>query len=957
MKISLKILLLLSLISLSSVIFAQSDSVFKRSDSTVSRIELNFRNGENFDSSHFNIFPKKTNNKKIALVLSGGGARGLSHIGVLKVLEKYDVGIDMIAGTSIGAITGGLYSSGYSPAEIEQITKSIDWKTELALTNKYTREFLFIDQKKNQDKNFLSLSFDGLKPMLPTSLSSGQQIASLINVLLLNARFKPKNDFSTLKVPISIVATNLDNGQRIVLKDGNLSESIKASFTFPLLYTPTIVKGKNLVDGGLTANIPVDIARNDGADYTITVNSTSPLKTAEDLKDPINTADQILSITLAQLNEEQLKSSDIVIQPELGRTGATDFLNIPFLIKQGEIATENSIAKILNDIQKLEESASPNSNNFVFNSNVYFDSDLIPDSLKKSIEAEQKSNFVKYTAIEKKINDIYKTGFFEKVMAEIIIQNGNNNIAYKTEKYPKLNSILLNYSKGSDIRRYKSETVVKDSLRITEFKWEIVKSGGKEDFEIVKSVFNAIERYGIENFSRTVNNRNMYRFYEDVLGHLRDEELSFVDVDKFYFNHLSGELEIYLTSGKISSVKLSGNKKTRGSLILNEITIADNKPVTSSSLKESLGNVYGTNLFSQVSMTLNSDNPIPAPVLDVNLIEKGSRNLLFSFRVDNERKLQGYLELRNENLFGSGNELSGLIKGGLRDREYRMNIKSYKFFGTIFTYDFAAYYKFRDIYNYVEEINNTSLKYIQLGEYRDIDYGASFLLGTQIEKIGTVYAQVFYDYYSRNQLQGEIPEENDLKLFKLKLNGRIDTEDKYPFPTKGASVNYYYESARNQFGAGLTYTKIYFDISHYFSLGKPSVIKPKFIFGFGDKTTPAYELFSLGGENSFYGMVEDEMRGRQILLGSLEYRYLLPFQLFFDSYLAARYDLGRVWENTEDIRFKDLRHGIGVAAMFDTPIGKASFSVGRTFIIRNGFAEGSIVKGNYVFYFSIGYDL
>ena len=516
---------------------------------------------------------------------------------------------------------------------------------------------------------------------------------------------------------------------------------------------------------------------------------------------------------------------------------------------------------------------------------------------------------------------------------------------------------LLNFNKGSDIRRYKTETVIKDSLVTTKFEWEIVRTGTKDDIDIIMTVLNVIESYGIEKISRTVNNRDMFQFYEHLLGHLRDNELSFIDIEKFYFNNGRNELEIELSSGKISSINLTGNRKTKGSIIRDEITVAEDKPVIKSSLKESIGNIYGTNLFSQVSMSLNYGKNSSKPGLDVNLIEKSSRNLLLSFRVDNERKLQGYLELRNENLFGSGNEFSGLIKGGLRDREYRFALKSYRFFGTVLSYDFAAYYKFRDIYNYVEEIKDTKLKYQQVGEYRDIDYGASFLVGTQLEKFGAVYAQVFYDNLSRKQLQGDIPEESDLRLFKLKLAGKVDTEDKYPFPTNGGSINYFYESARNQFSGGLTYTKIYFDISYHFAPGKPSVLKPKFIFGFGDKTTPTYELFSLGGENSFYGMVEDEMRGRQILVGSVEYRYLLPFQLFFDSYLSARYDLGRVWENTEDIRFKDLRHGIGVAAMFDTPIGKASFSVGRTFIIRNGFAEGSIVKGNYVFYFSIGYDL
>lgn len=103
-------------------------------------------------------------------------------------------------------------------------------------------------------------------------------------------------------------------------------------------------------------------------------------------------------------------------------------------------------------------------------------------------------------------------------------------------------------------------------------------------------------------------------------------------------------------------------------------------------------------------------------------------------------------------------------------------------------------------------------------------------------------------------------------------------------------------------------------------------------------------------------MFEDELRGRQILSASLEYRYLLPVKLFFDTYLLARYDLGRIWENSSDIRFKDLRHGFGISAAFDTPVGKASFSAGKTLIINKGLAKDSFIWGPNTFYFSIGYD-
>lgn len=936
--------------------FAAS-AVFSQEDTLVGKLELNLTNVPLMDTALYNAFPKKYNTRKIALVLSGGSARGLAQIGVLEVFEKHDLNIDLIVGTSIGAITGGLYSSGYTPGELREITKSIDWETKLSLTRKYDREFLFVDQKKQQDKGFLSFSFDGIRPLLPTSLSSGQQIAELFNLYLLNARYKPKKDFFSLKVPFCAIATDLNKGERVVLKDGNLSESIKASFTFPLLYSPTRVKGKELVDGGLTANIPVDVAKQLGADLVITVNSTSPLKNIEELQNPINTADQILSITLAQLNAEQLKNSDFIITPEIFNINSTDFGYADYMIEKGKLAAENQIHAIIGRIDTLESNASENFNNFLFNGTVTFRCESLPDSLRKEIIKEQENNFVRYVTIEKRLRDIYRTGFFKSVRASIYTDNSRSRIEYIAENYVKLSGIKIIFNNGDDTRLFDYKIKRTDSLNTGAFAFTQLTDKKRAATEILDAVAPLISDFGNKSISSRCNNKKLFALYNDLLGGLRKKGFSLIDISRFYLDENTGILEIEFTDGRISDINIIGNDLTKSSLILSETYVNTDKPVKLKDLKESLGGIYGTSLFIQTSLSMNYINT--KPVLDIYLVEKSARNLYVSFSANNERKLQGYASLRNENLFGTGNELGGIIKGGLRDREYKIELLSNKLFGTPLTYNLSGYYKFQNYFDYIETTDEAEKTYSrqQTGEYRNIRYGGSFKAGTQLEKFGTLFTQITLENVSRTQLQGNIPEISDLSLFKINVGGRIDTEDKSPFANSGTVLNYNYESSRNSLSGGVTFTKFYFDITHSIPLATSHILKPKFIFGFADKTTPDFELFSLGGENSFYGMVEDQLMGRQILLASVEYRYRLPIQIFFDTYFSFRYDIGRIWENSDDIRFKDLRHGLGLAAMFNTPIGKASFSAGRSFLLNNGFSRGSFIWGQYTFYFSIGYDI
>lgn len=917
MKLSVKISILFF------IIFCISNFSFSQitGDSLQSIIKLDLKTKQNIDTVNFNLFPKQYNKKKIALVLSGGGSRGLAQIGVIKTLELNNINFDMIVGTSIGAIVGGLYSSGYSVKELDSITKSINWQNKLSLSGKNDREFLYLEQKKEQDRGLITVSLDGLKPVLPTSLSRGHQIAQIFNVLLLNARFKPNKDFSSLRFPFYAIATDLDNGHKVILSKGNISESIKASFTFPLLYAPTIINGKNLVDGGLTANVPVDVAKEKGADIVIAVNSTSPLKSSKDLTDPLNTADQVLSISMAQLNEKQLKEADFVITPDIGSSLASDFSNIDYIIKAGELIPPKSIESIKKIIDSAELSASDYKGYFITNPKVTIKTDLIPDNIKNKIIESQENTFVKYTTIEEQLKKFYDMGYFYYVYASVERDSFGVNLEYNFINNPVLGSIKLDKF---------------DNL-----------------------LYEPIKKFEFEHKNKVLNHNELYKLYYDLLGIIKDNNYCAVDITKFLFNYDKGIIEINLSDGSINNIFINGNGNTNNNVIERELTFDRKSIINKSDIEQSLQNIYSTNLFQQLSISLNDSNHTDKPDLHINMIEKSSRNFRFSIRGDNERKLQLYFEVSNENIFGTNNEAYASINGGLKNREYKVEFKSNRFFNTYLTYNFSLYYKFRDIFNYNQTKNfeDNSYSRNQDGEYRDTKYGISFLLGTQVGRIGTVYSQISYEKLFRDSTSGVVITESDYKTIKLKVGGKIDTQDKFPFPTKGTIINYSYETSQKLVFNNISYSKLLFDFEHTVSVGRYSTFHPKFIFGFADKTTPLMEQFSLGGEDSFYGMLEDELRGRQVLTASIEYRYLIPYKLFFDTYVAFRYDLGQIWENAQDIRFKDLRHGIGLSAMFDTPIGKASFSGGRSFFTNKGITKNSFMFGPYTFYFSIGYDL
>lgn len=884
-------------------------------------IKLDYRTKESLDTNLFNIFPEKINKTKVGLVLSGGGARGIAQLGVLSVLDENDIEVDNITGTSIGGVTGGLYATGYAPKDIKEIFKNIDWVTTLSLNDKYQRQYLFPDQKSIQDKSLLSISIDGFAPTLPSSLSSGQKLTELINILMLNAKYHPRRNFNDLKIPLAVVATDFDRGEKVVLTEGNLSESIKASFTFPLLYSSINIGGRNLVDGGLTANIPVSVSKELGSDYIITVNSTSPLRKREEITNPLYTADHILSITMNQLNNTQLQNSNIVITPEISGTSTFDFDKIDFLYLKGREAAQQQIQKIIEGIDSAEVASSKYFNNFLINANAKLT--IIGESpvhfnFTPIINNFRDSKFIRYTEIEQKLKQLYKTGYFRKIEAQITGTTNGPSINFIGEPNDVLENVISNSS-------YPSVTILIDS-------------------------FKAANKNSVLNLNRC------FKFYENLLQTLRDNDLSLIEIEKFYFNHLTKTLEIYFSDGKINELKISGNLKSNDNLILRELSFDNAEVVRRDNLENSLKNIIGTNLFRQVSFDFDFEKKRYQPDLMIRVVERSARNIRISGRVDNERNLQGFIDVRDENLFGTGLETGAFFAGGLRNQYFEFEFKSNQLFKSPFTYDLSYYTGFKNIYEYKIDIDRENDKYerTQIGEYKNKRAGYSLLAGLQAEKYGTIYAKISFEYLATQNFDAinSLKEDNTLKF---KFGGDFDTRDIIPYSQSGSLINFFYETSQSRLGADISYSKLYLKYEQYFPLGRLHTLRPRFIFGSSDRTTPLPEFFSLGGEDSFFGMVEDEATGRQILELSAEYRFKVPYKLFFDTYVKTRYDLGRIWDNTTDIKFKDLRHGIGVSLCFDTPIGESSFSVGKTFLIQKGLTQDSFIFGPYTYYFSLGY--
>jgi NTE family protein len=273
---------------------------------------------------------------RIGLVLSGGGARGSAHIGVLKALEELGVTVDMIAGTSMGAIIGAFYAAGYNAAEIEEILAGMDW--EAAMSDRPARVDRTMRKKELEDQLMIPyrLGFNDGKIQMPLGLIEGQHLDQVFHQIL--EPVGDIQDFDDLAIPYRAIATDLVTGDAVVLASGSLADAVRASMSVPGVFSPLTIDGRMLVDGGLANNLPVDVLREMGADVVIAVDISSPLLTRQQMTSVLSVTEQLTNFLTRRNTEEQLAlmgEDDILIVPELGNFSAANFAQATEIVATG----------------------------------------------------------------------------------------------------------------------------------------------------------------------------------------------------------------------------------------------------------------------------------------------------------------------------------------------------------------------------------------------------------------------------------------------------------------------------------------------------------------------------------------------------------------------------------------------------------------------------------------------
>jgi len=286
---------------------------------------------------------------KVGLALGGGGARGLAHIGVLKVLERDNIPIDLITGTSMGAIIGGAYALKKDISAIEKIAEKYSKISEFNI------DFSFSEKERKDKPFFLKKMSDFLKKGYIINLElrrkyidEGEEIKKIIKDLV------GDKAFTDTKIPFAVVAADLVKGEKVILNQGKLFDALLASSSIPGMFPPVILDKKILVDGGIVDVVPIQAAQSLGANFVIGVNVGQTIKKRVEFDNAVEIFFRSDSITSAELRKLQLSFADVVITPKIGRFHWSDFSKSGQCIREGEIAAQNIILELKKKLKKAK---------------------------------------------------------------------------------------------------------------------------------------------------------------------------------------------------------------------------------------------------------------------------------------------------------------------------------------------------------------------------------------------------------------------------------------------------------------------------------------------------------------------------------------------------------------------------------------------------------------------------
>ncbi|MBI9038801.1 MAG: patatin-like phospholipase family protein [Bacteroidales bacterium] len=368
----------------------------------------------------------------VGLVMSGGGAKGFAYIGLLKVIQEAGLRIDYIGGTSIGSIMAGLYAIGYAPDSIAKIIRSQNW--DAIMQDKISRKYISFEEKAFGEKFIVSLPIKNKKIGLSASLFQGQNVN-----LMLNKYFSPAyniTNFNDLQTPFICIGTNLLNGDAVVLNKGYLPMAIRSSMSIPGYFSPTYYNGDYLVDGGVVDNYPVKQVKGMGAEIIVGLDVQSGLtKSIDKLNTITSVIDQIIAYHRVSANTEGYKLTNYYIPIKM-QFGMMNFEDYDSIIAVGEKVGRKyfnklkSLADSLNAIEfrPIKKYDTKPLDSVFVNKVIFRGYEKMPKNYFKNFFSESNNSYISFDEIERDINQMYGSGFFEHVFYKFEQENDNNNL-------------------------------------------------------------------------------------------------------------------------------------------------------------------------------------------------------------------------------------------------------------------------------------------------------------------------------------------------------------------------------------------------------------------------------------------------------------------------------------------------------------------------------------------------
>jgi NTE family protein len=413
---------------------------------------------------------------KVGLVLSGGGAKGLAHIGALKVIEESGIKVDYIGGTSMGAIVGALYASGYSAHELDSIFKKTDF-TDLIQDN-VPRGAKTFYEKEDSERYALSLPFTNFKVSFPPAISGGQNIYNMLVQLLFHV--KDIQDFRKLPIPFLCIATNVETGEEVLLDKGYLPEAIVASGTFPSLFEPSEIDGDILIDGGVVNNYPIDQVRAMGADIIIGVDVQHDLATRESLSSATEILLQINNYRTVNDMKRKSGQTDIYIRPDIDEFSVIDFEKGNQIIKSGEEAARTFQDELIKIAQTQDHHPKPHKrieamdsltiNRMIIEGNDRYTRGYIKGKLRFNL-----ADKISFEDLKQGINNLSATGNFKAIRYDLVSNGLGTDLILKLKENPTKMFLKMSahyddlYKSAALINLTKKNFLMKDDVASFDF--------------------------------------------------------------------------------------------------------------------------------------------------------------------------------------------------------------------------------------------------------------------------------------------------------------------------------------------------------------------------------------------------------------------------------------------------------------------------------------------------------